>query len=133
MGRSVDSLERRWCHCPRRSPHSILTGSSTVPRSRGLGCWCHRPALKVAASIENAPGNSSELMGQCDYQLEAVQTLGCGLDPGLEPVALPALGSQQHGPGRLHEQHPEISIAALGEAAENGATSGRHLFGHEAE
>jgi predicted ATPase len=24
MGRSVDSLERRWCHCPRRSPHSIL-------------------------------------------------------------------------------------------------------------
>jgi cytochrome c2 len=23
MGRSVDSLERRWCHCPRRSPHSI--------------------------------------------------------------------------------------------------------------
>src|SRR5215475_7546146 len=24
MGRSVDSLERRWCHCPRRSPHSIF-------------------------------------------------------------------------------------------------------------
>ena len=26
MGRSVDSLERRWCHCPRRSPHSISCG-----------------------------------------------------------------------------------------------------------
>src|SRR5262249_8685912 len=24
MGRSIDSLERRWCHCPRRSPHSIF-------------------------------------------------------------------------------------------------------------
>src|SRR5271154_2593601 len=27
MGRSVDSLERRWCHCPRRSPHSIFFGA----------------------------------------------------------------------------------------------------------
>src|SRR5580700_5626148 len=27
MGRSVDSLERRWCHCPRRSPHSIFLRS----------------------------------------------------------------------------------------------------------
>src|ERR1700719_1822691 len=27
MGRSVDSLERRWWHCPRRSPHSIFFGA----------------------------------------------------------------------------------------------------------
>src|SRR6266446_773838 len=59
--------------------------------------------------------------------------LGCGRNPRLEPVPLPAVGSQQHGPNSLHEQHPEISITTLGNAAENGTTAGRHLFGHKAK
>jgi hypothetical protein len=35
-GRSVDSLERRWCHRPRRSPHSIFSRRKfTVPIETG--------------------------------------------------------------------------------------------------
>src|SRR6266496_3747272 len=32
MGRSIDSLERRWCHCPRRSPHSISFAEKLTKR-----------------------------------------------------------------------------------------------------
>src|SRR5437016_1002256 len=34
MGRSIDSLERRWCHCPRRSPHSISKRTMRRPTRR---------------------------------------------------------------------------------------------------
>jgi hypothetical protein len=36
------------------------------------------------------------------------------LDPRLEPMALPALGFDQHNPSRLHEQDAQVAIAALG-------------------
>src|SRR6478609_7004166 len=49
------------------------------------------------------------------------------LDPGLEAVALPALGFDQHSPRRLHEQDPQVAIAALGYLAQDRAVAGRHL------
>jgi hypothetical protein len=49
------------------------------------------------------------------------------LDPGLEPMALPALGLDQHNPCRLHEQDPQVAIAALGYLAQDRTIAGRHL------
>src|SRR5580658_8114855 len=46
MGRSIDSLERRWCHCPRRSPHSIFFGALdalTIDDASGGACFSLRP------------------------------------------------------------------------------------------
>jgi hypothetical protein len=38
MGRSIDSLERRWWHCPRRSPHSIFFLSAYAPPWKTFSC-----------------------------------------------------------------------------------------------
>ena len=54
--------------------------------------------------------------------------LGC-LDPGLEPVALPALRLDQNNPGGLHEQ---IAIAALRDLAEDGVVVGRRFVSEQA-
>src|SRR4029434_2302283 len=43
------------------------------------------------------------------------------LDPGLEPVALPALRPDQDDPGSLDEQHAQVAIAALGYLAQDRA------------
>ena len=48
-------------------------------------------------------------------------------------MALPALGFDQHDPGRLHEQDAQVAIAALGYLAQDGAVPGRCLLGNEAE
>jgi hypothetical protein len=36
--------------------------------------------------------------------------------------------TDQHHPGRLHEQDAQVAIAALRYLAQDGAVSGRHLF-----
>src|SRR6266516_6898847 len=62
------------------------------------------------------------------YQLQPL--LG-GLEPGLEPMALPALGLDQHNPRRLDEQDPQVAIATLRYLAEDGAIPSRDLLGDE--
>src|SRR6476619_3214475 len=56
--------------------------------------------------------------------------LGC-LDPGLEPMALPDLRLDQHDPSRLHEQNPQVAIAAFGYLAQDGAIPSRLLLRDE--
>src|SRR5262245_41116870 len=89
---------------------SALRASSTMARShslgslRGLERWLtHFPDLEVAAMMQHAPGDARELVGERDCQHVVVQALGGRLDPGLEAVALPAGGPQQHDTGGLHE------------------------------
>src|SRR5216684_7446470 len=55
------------------------------------------------------------------------------LDPGLEPVAFPALWPDQHDPGRLHEQDAQVAIAAPRYLAEDRAVSSRYLLGHQSK
>src|SRR5262245_33717389 len=62
-----------------------------------------------------------------------VQPLLGRLDPGLEPMALPALGLDQHNPSRLHEQDAQVAITALGYLAQDRAVTGRHLSWDEAQ
>src|SRR5664280_966860 len=45
-------------------------------------------------------------------------------EPGFKPVALPALRLDQHNPRRLHEQNPQVAVAALGYLAQDCAVSG---------
>jgi hypothetical protein len=59
---------------------------------------------------KNAPGDTGQLIGQRNRQHIAVQPLFGGFNPGLEPVALPALRLDQHHPRRLYEQDPQIAI-----------------------
>src|SRR5580693_5095359 len=62
MGRSIDSLERRWCHCPRRSPHSIFLrrlGALTVDDCRARACLAarllaHRHIKRIVAALQRA-------------------------------------------------------------------------------
>jgi hypothetical protein len=51
------------------------------------------PRLEVPAMGQNAPGDTGELVGERDCQHIAVQPLLGGFDPGLEPMALPALAA----------------------------------------
>src|SRR6266536_6523968 len=62
------------------------------------------------------------------YQLQPL--LG-GLEPGLEPMALPALGLDQHNTRCLDEQDPQVAIATLRYLAEDGAIPSRDLLGDE--
>src|SRR5262249_30427320 len=43
------------------------------------------------------------------------------LDPGFEPVALPAFRPDQDDPGGLNKQHAQVAIAALGYLAQDRA------------
>jgi hypothetical protein len=70
----------------------------------GLGRWLrHFPDLEVATVMQHTPGDARELVGERDRQHVVVEPLGGRLDPGLEAVALPAGGPQQHDTGGLHE------------------------------
>ena len=80
---------------------------------------------------KNAPGDPGQFVGQRNRQHIAVQPLFGGFNPGLEPVALPALGLDQHHPGRLHEQNSQVAIATPGYFSKDGTVPGRYLFGNE--
>src|SRR6266567_7924163 len=79
------------------------------------------PRLEVPAVGENAPGDARQLVGEGDGEHVVVQPLLGGLEPGLEPMALPALRLDQHNPCRLDEQDAQVAIATLRYLAENGA------------
>ena len=89
--------------------------------------------LEVPAMSQNAPGDARQLVGERNCQHVAVQSLLGGFDPGLEAMALPALGLDQHDPCRLHEQDTQVAIAAFRYLAEDGAVTGRDLLRDEPE
>src|SRR6266480_511486 len=91
------------------------------------------PRLEVPAMSKNAPSDAGQLVGKRDREHVVVQPLLGRLEPGLEPVALPALGLDQHNPCRLDEQDPQVAIATLRDLAENGAIPSRDLLGDEPE
>jgi hypothetical protein len=59
------------------------------------------------------------------------RALLCCLDPGLQPMAFPALRPDQHNPRRLNEEDAQITIAAFGYLAEDRTAAGGDLFGHK--
>src|SRR5262249_34065837 len=89
------------------------------------------PRLEVPIMSKNAPRDAGQLVGERDGKHVMVQPLLGRLEPGLEPVALPDLGLDQHNPRRLDEQDPQVAIATLRYLAEDRAMPSRELPGDE--
>ena len=85
------------------------------------------PGLEVPIMSKNTPGDARQLVGERDGEHVVVQPLLGRLEPGLEPMALPALGLDQHNPRRLDEQDPQVAIATLRYLAEDRAIPSRDL------
>src|SRR6266704_1546333 len=110
----------------------IIASSSRSRRSSrlGIGLVGH-PRLETPATGKNAPGDAGQLVGKRDREDVVVQPLLGRLEPGLEPVALPALGLDQYDPRRLDEQDAQVAIATLRYLAEDRAIPSRDLLGAE--
>src|SRR6266566_1095705 len=110
----------------------IIASSSRSRRSSrlGIGLVGH-PRLETPATGKNAPGDAGQLVGKRDREDVVVQPLLSRIEPGLEPVALPALGLDQHNPRRLDEQDAQVAIATLRYLAEDRAIPSRDLLGDE--
>src|SRR5262245_4349763 len=117
-------------------PGHALTGPSTARWSSWSGRHLIRlNALEGAPLVKNCPGDAGELVRERNRQHVVMQPLSCGLDPRLEPIAVPMLWPDldQHDPGGLNEQTAQITIAALRYAAEDCAVTSRYLFRHQPE
>src|SRR5947209_2075910 len=110
----------------------IIASSSRSRRSSrlGIGLVGH-PRLETPATGKNAPRDAGQLVGERDGEHVVVQPLLGRLEPGLEPVALPALGLDQYDPRRLDEQDAQVAIATLRYLAEDRAIPSRDLLGDE--
>ena len=64
--------------------------------------------------LEHAPGDARELVGERDRQDVVVQPLRRRRDPGLEAMALPSSGPEQHDAGSLDEQRAQVTITSSG-------------------
>jgi hypothetical protein len=99
------------------SPQADLDRRPYHPR-QDIEAWQSLPACSVRA-------------GGMGRQHIAVQPLLGGLDPGLEPVALPALGLDQHDPVRATSALPLITdirwCAVLKRARATGITGNGHF------
>src|SRR6266568_6410221 len=115
-------------------PGHALTDPSTARHSRRSGRHLvHAVAFEVALLVEDGPGDTGKLVGERDRENVVVKPLLSRFDPGLEPVAFPALWPDQHDPGRLHEQDAQVAIAAPRYLAEDRAVSSRYLLGHQSK
>src|SRR6266700_4235178 len=85
-------------------PGHALTGPSTARGLSGSVRFIGLDALEGAPFVKNRPGDAGELVGERNRQHVVVEALLGGLDPRLEPVAVPMLWPDldQHDPGGLH-------------------------------
>src|SRR4029453_1601025 len=110
----------------------VAYSQSRAGRSGGLDGG-DRPRLEAPAMSQNAPCDARQLVGERDCQHIVVQPPFGSLDPGFEPVALPALRPDQDDPGSLHEQHAQVAIAALGYLAKDRAVPRGDLLRDKAQ
>src|ERR1700722_2060233 len=88
----------------------------------------------VAAALDqDSQSDPRQLVGERDCQNVAMQTPGRSREPGSKAMLFPTLGSEQNGAGALDEEHTQIAVSALRDAAKDRAITGRHLFRHQAK
>src|SRR5258708_21957015 len=107
--------------------HALTSPSTARGLSGSVRCFIGGDALEGAPLVKNRPGDAGELVGERNRQHVVVEALSCGLDPRLEPVAVPMLlpDLDQHDPGGLNEQTAQIAIASLRYADADRAVAGR--------
>src|SRR2546430_1653031 len=107
---------------------SLMLVDLSEPVSRGIG---DDPRLIRATARENRPSDAGELVGERDCQHVAVQPLRCLLDPRPQAPHRRTWPPRQHDVCGLHEQCPQIFVAALGDLAQDRAIPGRLLPRYE--
>src|SRR6266516_1937004 len=97
------------------------------------GC-CLRKARFIAALLcQHGPSDPRQLVGESRGQNVRMQAHSGASEPDPEAVLRPVRRPQQNDPGCLHEEHAQVTVAALGDASEDGSVSGRHLLRDETE
>ena len=82
-----------------------------------------------SAARENRPSDAGELVGEGDRQHIAVQAPGCLLDPGPQAASGGRRSPRKDDVGGLHEQRPQVLVAALGDLTQDRAIPRRLLLG----
>src|SRR5262245_63573600 len=116
---------------PARRPRDQLqTWGGGHPLS---GCGLRYARLIAALLCQHGPSDPRQLVGEGSGQNVRMQALSGANEPESEAVLRPVRRPQQNDPGCLHEECSQVTVAALGDAPEDGSISGRHLLRDEAE
>ncbi len=83
--------------------------------SQGHVSW----RVKRRFMSQYAPSHTRQLVGQGNGQFIAMHTLRCTREPIAKAEVRPSVRSHQNDLGRLNEQHPQVSAAALGDASQH--------------
>ena len=131
---SMGDLGHQCAHAPGRPILHLFLSSRRPRRVTGIGSgitsslflsMCRRlgelsdgsgefARFEGASMCKNAPGDPCQLIGQRNCEHVAVQPLFGGFNPGLEPVALPALRLDQHHPRRRSQCKSAETLIAAG-------------------
>jgi hypothetical protein len=82
------------------------------------------------SSREDRSGTARRLVGQRDHQHVAMQPPSRSLNPRPQIQSRPVQSAHQHDMSRLHEQRPQLLVAAFEGLAQDGTFPGRLLLGH---
>jgi len=99
----------------------------------GLDRYCLRLGIERLLVVQDAPGNSGELVRQRDGEFVLVQSLRRRFEPCAEAIAGPIVRAHQQDLRRLDQQRAQILAAPLGDAAEDRPPAGAVLSRHEPE
>jgi hypothetical protein len=97
----------------------------TITRHSGRRRLSHH--LLGLVSSGRSRSNPRQLIGERDGQDVTMQALSRSREPGSKAVLCPARRMKLNGTGALDEEHPQIAITTLGDAAKYRAITGRHL------
>src|SRR6266566_4855692 len=97
------------------------------------GCCLGKARFIAALLCQHGPSDPRQLVGESRGQNVRMQAHSGASEPDPEAVLRPVRRPQQNDPGCLHEEHAQVTVAALGDASEDGSVSGRHLLRDETE
>jgi hypothetical protein len=97
------------------------------------GCRLRYARFIASLLCQDSPGDPRQFIGERNPQNSWVEALSGANEPAPEVVFRPVRRPSQNDPGCLHEEHPQVTVAVLGDAPEDRSVSGRHLFRNKAE
>ena len=93
--------------------------------------WYRFDACFVIAPLqEDSEGDPRQLICERDCQNVTMQTPSRSREPGSKAVLRPARRMKLNSTGALDEEHAQIAISTLGDAAKYRSITGRQLLRH---